>query len=63
MTTVIGWAIGLISAAWLAAYGDALRFIAFDVRVGEATTAIGRRTASLFREWLQAQLVTDQKKG
>ena len=29
----------------------------------DATTAIGRRTASLFREWLQAQLVTDQEKG
>jgi len=29
----------------------------------DATTAIGRRTAGLFREWLQAQLITDQERG
>jgi hypothetical protein len=29
----------------------------------DATTAIGRRTSSLFREWLQAQRVSDQERG
>jgi hypothetical protein len=43
---------------------DVYREAAGEIVEGrDATTAIGRRTASLFREWLQAQIVTDQERG
>jgi hypothetical protein len=43
---------------------DIYREAAGEIAQGrDAATAIGRRTAGLFREWIQVQLVTNQKKG